>query len=152
MMEREFLHRFNNHSPRPDAIRLVLKRRVEVLAAQVRAFAHDQAAVVGPIGQQIDQALQAAEARARAVLVLVRPGRVGRQVGAVGEAHVDGVEGDDQVLRLVDGFEGADDAGLGADGPGEGLVRQAVAGAHAFLVDDGEVAGVDGAGVVAVVA
>jgi hypothetical protein len=31
-------------------------------------------------------------------------------------------------------------------------VRQAVAGAHAFLVDDGEVAGVDGAGVVAVVA
>jgi hypothetical protein len=31
-------------------------------------------------------------------------------------------------------------------------VRQAVAGAHAFLVDDGEVAGVDCAGVVAVVA
>lgn len=123
---------------------------MELLRQAVRALAHDQPAVARPVGQQVDQPLQAAEARLLRVLVLVRPGLVGLHVGAVGEGHVDGVEGDDEVGRVVDALEGGDEPGLLADGPGEGLVRDAVAEAHALLGDDGQVGFFDGGGVVAV--
>lgn len=138
--------------PSPNPIRLVLKRLVELLAKQMPALTHNQAAVVRSVRQQIHQPLQTSEARARAVLVLVRPGRVLFEIFAIGERHVDGVEGDNQVFVFVDLFEGGDDAWFAPDRPREGLVRQAVAGAHAFFVDDGEVGGGDCVGVVAVVA
>lgn len=142
---------WNADSPRPNPIRLILKRRVEFRAQQVPAFAHNQPAVVRPVRQQIHQSLQTSEAWPRAVLVLVRPGRVLFQVFAVRERHVDGVEGDDQVGVFVHFGERVDHARFAADGPCEGLVWEAVAGAHPFFVDDGEVGGGYCGGVVAVV-
>lgn len=138
--------------PRGDAVLGAADVVVELLAQEVRALGHDEPAVVGPVGQQVDEALEAAEARAVRILVLVRPRLVGLEVRAVGEADVDGVERHEQVLGVVDALERPDDAGLGPDGPHKVLVRRAVVEEHALFRDDGELLGADGQGVVAVVA
>lgn len=109
--------------PRPDAIRLILESLVELFAQLMSTFAHNQASVVRSVWEQIHQTLQAPEPGPRAVLVLVGPRRVRFQVLAVGEAHVDGVEGHNQVLGLVDFLERTDNAGLRANSPCEGLMR-----------------------------
>jgi len=53
---------------------------------------------------------------------LVSPWLVRLEVLAVGEGQVDGVKADHKVLRLVDLFECANNAGLLADCPGPLLV------------------------------
>ena len=125
--------------PRPHLLLLVRELAVELLAGQVRALADDQAAVVGPIAQHVEQALQAAEAGLARVLVLVRPRRVRGHIVPVREREVHGVEADDQVFVAVHFREGRDDARFLTHVPHELLVRDPVPVAHALLVDHGQV-------------
>lgn len=117
---------------------------VELLAEDVGTFADNQAAVVRAVGEHVDQALHDPESRLARVLVLVRPGLVGWEIGAVREAEVDGVEGDDQVFVVVDLLEGGHDRRLGAHFPHEVLVCDSVVETHALLVDDGQLVLGDG--------
>lgn len=137
--------------PGGDAL-LVLHVAVEVLTQAVGALAHDEAAVLGAVGPEVDEPLQAAEAGLLGVLVLVRPRLVGRQMGPVREAVVDGVERHQQVLGPVRLLERRDHAGLRPHCPHEVLVRCRVVQEHALLVDDGQLVGVHRGRVVAVVA
>jgi hypothetical protein len=125
--------------PSPDLIRLIFKDIVERLAGQMCAFAYNQPAVVGAIGQKVHQALQTAEISLLGVLILMRPGLVFGYIRPIGESEVDGVERYDQVFCVVDLFKGPDHARLRADRPCEGLMREPVAGTHALLVDYGKV-------------
>jgi hypothetical protein len=117
---------------------------VELLAQEVSTLADNQATIVGAVGEQVHKALEAAEAGTLRVLVLVRPGLVGGEVLAVGEAVVDGVEGDNEVFGVIDFLEGGDDTGLRADVPDEVLVRGGVVQKHTLLINDGEFVRVDG--------
>lgn len=134
--------------PGPDAVALVLEGLVELLAQHVRALAHDQAAVLVAVGEDVDQALKASEAGLLGVLVLVRPGLVGLDVLAVGERDVDGIKRHDQVGGVVHLLKGLDDTGLLADTPCKGLVLGTVAEDHALLGDDGEVLFCNSGGVI----
>lgn len=136
-------------SPSPDLVRLILKILVELLTEKMCTLANDQTTVFITVREDIDQALETAEAGVLGVLVLMGPGLVDLDVFAVGERGVDGVEGDNKVFGVVDALEGLDDAGFLADGPGEGFMGDAVACDHAFFGDDGEGLCLDGAGVVA---
>ena len=89
------------------------------------ALADDQSAVLGTIGQKVDKALEAAEARLLGVLILVGPGLVGLEIFAVGEGEIDGVKADDEILGGVDLLESADDTRLLANIPSPRLVRGA---------------------------
>ena len=46
---------------------------MELLGDSVSALADDKTAVLGSVGQKVNQALQAAETRLKGILVLVRP-------------------------------------------------------------------------------
>lgn len=87
------------------------------------ALANDQSTVLRAVGQKVDKALQAAEARLFRILVLVGPGLVGLEIFAVGEGDVDGVEADDEVLSVVDLLESTNDTRLLANIPSPRLVR-----------------------------
>lgn len=78
-------------------------------------FADDQPAVIRAVGQQVDEPLQATEARLAGILILVRPRLVLGHVGAVRELHIDRVERDEEVFSAVDLFKGVDDAGFAAE-------------------------------------
>ncbi len=87
------------------------------------ALEHHQAAIVVAIRKQVDETLNAPEARAFGVLVLVSP-RLELLVLLVepaGKRDVNGVEGDEQIIGAEDLFEGANDARLGADPPRKAL-------------------------------
>lgn len=89
------------------------------------SLADDKSTVLGSVGEEVDKTLKTAEAGLEGVLVLVSPGLVGLEIFAVGEGEVDGVEADNKILRLVDLFECADNAGLLADCPSPLFVRRA---------------------------
>ena len=63
---------------------LVDEDLVEFLRDVVAAFANDEAAVVGAVGEEVHETLEAAEAGLEGVLVLMGPGDVGGEVGAAG--------------------------------------------------------------------
>lgn len=96
-------------------------------------FADDQTTVVVPIGEEIDETLQTAEAGLLGVLVLVRPGGVALEV-VPGERQVHAVERNDQVLRIVHLGERVDYAGLLTDTPGKGLVCNTIPAGEEELV------------------
>lgn len=96
---------------------------MELLGEQVSALADDQSAVLRAVGQKVDEALEAAEARLLGVLILVSPRLVGLEIFTVGEGKVDGVEADDEVLSIVDLLESANDTRLLANIPSPRLVR-----------------------------
>lgn len=77
-----------------DTVRLVGKLSVELFRKKMCAFADDEAAVVGTVGEQIHEALEAAEAGFLRVLVLVSPWLVWGKVSAVGESKIDGIKRD----------------------------------------------------------
>ena len=87
------------------------------------APADDQSTVLRAVGQKIDKALEAAEARLLRILILVGPGLVWLEIFAVGERDVDGVEADDEVLCVVDLLESTNDTRLLAYIPCPRLVR-----------------------------
>jgi hypothetical protein len=72
------------------------------------------------------------------------------QICAVGEAEIDTVEGDDQVLLVVNSLEGANNAWLRSNLPYEILMRDAIAEAHALFVNDWKVVFVHGGEILAV--
>ena len=88
-------------------------------------LANDETAVVIPIGEEVDETLQAAEAGLLGVLVLMRPGGVAFEV-VPGKRQIHPVKGNDQVLRVVHLCKSVNHAGFLADTPGEGLVRNAI--------------------------
>lgn len=96
---------------------------MELLGEEVSAPADDQSTVLGAVGQKIDKALEAAEARLRWILILVGPRLVWLEIFAVGEGDVDGVEADDEVLSVMDLLESANDTRLLANIPSPRLVR-----------------------------
>ena len=88
-------------------------------------LANDEAAVVVSIGEEVDEALEAAEARLLRVLVLMRPGGVAFEV-IPRKRQVHAVKGNNQVLRVVHLCKSVNHAGLLTDTPGEGLMRNAI--------------------------
>jgi hypothetical protein len=110
--------------PSPD-LGLVDELLVELLREQVSALADDQSAVVWSIGQEVDKALEAAEAGLCRVLILVGPRLVCLKIFAVGEGEVDSVEADDQILGVVDLLESSYDTRLLTNSPCPLLVRGA---------------------------
>lgn len=70
----------------------------------------------------------------------------------LGKTEVDSVKRHDQVFRVVDLLECANDAGLSTDSPCEVFVRHGVLEAHALLVDEREVVLVNCRGIVAIIA
>lgn len=114
---------------------------VELLADEVATLENNETAVVGSIGKDVDQTLQAAEAVFRGVLVLVRPRRVGCQVFATSQAKIDGVKGDNEVVGLQPLFECSDDTRLRSDFPDKVFVSDGVVEAHTLVVDLGKVSG-----------
>jgi hypothetical protein len=96
---------------------------VELLGEKVSALADDQSTVLGTVGQKVDKALEAAEARLLGVLILVGPRLVRLEIFAVGEGEIDSVEADDEVLSGVDLLESANDTRLLANIPSPRLVR-----------------------------
>jgi hypothetical protein len=124
---------------------------VESLAQQVCSLADNQATIVGSVRQQVDQALQTSESILGGVLILVRPRLVWWQICSSSETEVYCVERHDQVISTKDGLEDGEDARFGADLPDKILVCDGVIEAHAFVVDLGEVLGLPGATVIAVV-
>lgn len=98
---------------------------MEFLREEVSALADDQSTVLGTVGQKVDKALEAAEARLKRILILVGPWLVGLEIFAVGERDVDAVEADDKVLSAVNLLESANDTGLLANAPSPRLVRSA---------------------------
>jgi len=60
---------------------------VELFAEEVGAFANDEAAIVGPVWEEVHETLEAAEARFGRVLVLMGPGDV---LGEIGPAYACG--------------------------------------------------------------
>lgn len=103
-------------------------------------FADDEAAVVVPIGEEVDETLQAAEARLLGVLVLVRPGCVAFEV-VPRKRQVHPVKGNNQVLRVVHLCKSVNHTGLLTDTPGEGLVRNAISVAGTWLSGGGRKGG-----------
>jgi hypothetical protein len=89
----------------------------------VSALADDQSTILRTVGQKVDKALEAAEARLLRILILVGPWLVRLEIFAVGEGDVDGVKADDEVLSVVDLLESANDTRLLANIPGPRLVR-----------------------------
>lgn len=121
--------------PSPDLVLLVFECFVELLAQQMGALAHNQASIPVAVGEDVDQALEAAETRLLWVLILVRPRLVGFDVGAPRKGSVDGVKGHDQVLRVVCTLKGLDDSRLLTDGPGEGLMSNSISNNHPLFGD-----------------
>jgi hypothetical protein len=110
------------HLVRPaELLLLVRKRLVIFLRDEVATLENHEAAVVVTARVQIDKALDAAEAGAERVLVLVRPRLDGREVAAVRERDVDSVKGNEEVLGAKELFEDLDDTGLRAHSPREAL-------------------------------
>ena len=151
-----YIRRFNtvrgigrSFVPGPDPL-LILEHFMELLTQQMRPFTDDQAPVVRPVRQQIDQTLQTPEPGILGILVLMRPGLVRLDVCSVGEPDIDRVKRDDQVGRVVDLFKGCDHARLLTHRPGEGFMGDRVAQTHALLVDIGQVVFVNGRRVVPV--
>lgn len=89
------------------------------------ALADNQPAIFRSVWQKVDKALKAAEAWLQRVLILVGPGLVCLEIFAVGEAEVDCVKADDEVLGIVDLLKGAYDTGFLTDRPCPRLVRSA---------------------------
>lgn len=116
---------------------------MEFLRQQMSTLADNQTAIFGAVRKQIHQALQTPETRLLGVLILVWPGFIGLDVGAIGKADVHGVERDDQVLGAVDLLECLDHLGLLPHGPGERFVRDGISETHSLLVDVGKVVLVD---------
>ena len=96
---------------------------MELLGEQVSALADDQSTILRTVGQKVDKALEAAEARLLRILILVGPWLVRLEIFAVGEGDVDGVKADDEVLSVVDLLESANDTRLLANIPSPRLVR-----------------------------
>jgi hypothetical protein len=98
---------------------------VELLREKVSALADDQSAVLRSVGQEIDKALEAAEARLCRILVLVSPRLVCLKIFAVREGEVDGIEADDEILGIVDLLESTYDTRLLTNSPCPLFVRGA---------------------------
>lgn len=124
---------------------------MESLAQQMCTLADNQATIVRSVRQQVDQALQTSESVLSGVLVLMGPGLVWWQIGPSGETEVYCVERHDQIIGTKDSLEDRQNARLGSDLPNEILVCDGVIEAHALVVDFGEVLGLPGATVIAVV-
>lgn len=82
---------------------------------------------------------------------MMRPRLVRRQILASSETEVDGVERDDQIFSVEDGFKDGKNTRLGADLPSEIFVGYCVVEAHALVVDLREVLVLPCAAVIAVV-
>lgn len=128
---------------------------MELCRGQVTAFADDETAVLGPVRENIDEALEAPEPRLERVLVLMWPRFVlGDVLAAVagcqhkfsslivfdefdllGKTEIDGIKRHDQILSIVYLFESSNNARLAAHRPGKVLVGDGVLQAHAFLGD-----------------
>ena len=130
---------------------LVPENVVVLLADLVAALQDQKTTVLGAVGQEVDKALDAAQTATLGVLILVRPCAVSRQILAVGERDVDGIEGADKIGVLVEVGKCVDDCGLGADSPCERFVRSTVCLKETLLVDDGKALFTDGRRVVALV-
>jgi hypothetical protein len=104
--------------PRPNFL-LLLEVLMEFLTQQVSTLADYQSTVLWSVRKQIDKTLQATESRLLGILVLVGPGRVGLDILPVGESDVDGIEGYNYVLCIIDLLESLNYAWLLADGPSE---------------------------------
>jgi hypothetical protein len=74
----------------------------------------------------------------------------GSLVDVLGELEVDSVKGHDQVLVIIDLFEGANNARFTANTPNKVLVGKSIVQAHAFLVDQRQVILVHGRRVIAI--
>jgi len=81
-------------------------------------LANDEATVVVPVGEEVDETLQAAEARLLGVLVLVGPRGVLLEV-APGIREVHAIKRNNQVLGVVHLGKGVNHTGLLTDAPGE---------------------------------
>jgi len=64
---------------------LLGKLLVELFTQEVSSLGHDQSAVIGTVGQEVDESLQASETRSIGVLVLMRPGSVGLEIFTAGK-------------------------------------------------------------------
>lgn len=78
----------------------------------------------------------------------MRLGFVVGNVGTIRKGHVDVIKQNNEVGGVISFLEGVDDTGFLADGPGEILVRHAVAVDNALLVDYREVLVLDSRGIV----
>lgn len=117
---------------------------MELITEEVCALADYESSILGAIGKHVDETLHDSEPRLLGVLILVRPGLVWGQIGAVGEAKVDGIKGNNEILVVVDLLENLDDAGLSSDLPGKVLVTDAVVDAHPLLINDRKMVFVNG--------
>jgi hypothetical protein len=137
----------------PSEVASLVSENVVVLLADLVATLQDQkTAVLGTVRHEVDKALDAAQTATLGVLILVRPCAVGRQILAVGERDIDGIEGADKIGVLVEVGKCVDDGGLGADSPCERFVSSAVCLEETLLMDDGKALFADGRRVVALVA
>ena len=66
------------------------------------SFADNQTAIVRTVGHEVDQSLQATEARLGWILVLMRPWLINWQIGTSGKTKVDSVKRDNQIFGLED--------------------------------------------------
>jgi hypothetical protein len=65
---------------------------LELLAQQVASFTNNQTTIIRAIGKKIDKPLKASEAWLLRVLILVSPRLVRRNIGAIWEGEVGGIE------------------------------------------------------------
>lgn len=129
---------------------LVFHGGMELIGEEVTTGANDQTAIVRAIGEQVDEALEAAEARLIRVLILVGPRLVGGKIGAAGEGEVESIKGDNEILSAVDLLKGTNHTWLASDAPDKVLVCHTIVHAHSLLVDERELVFVCGGEVVAI--
>lgn len=65
---------------------------MKVFREKVRAFADYEAAIVGAVREKVDETLEAAEAWLLRILILMWPGLVLGEIGAVWEAEIDSIK------------------------------------------------------------
>ncbi len=134
-----------------DPLLLAAQLVVKLLAKEMRPLADNEAAVLRAIREEVDETLQAAEARALRILILMRPGIVGGEIGAVMKAVIDGIEGHQEILRAIHLLKGVDDARFRADRPDKIFVAGTIWEQHAFLVDDRQFIWMHGRGISAII-
>ena len=92
---------------------------VKLLTSEVTTFTYDETAIIWAARLEVDKALKTAETGLCWILVLVWPWRISGEIGAIVEADVDGVEGNNEIICSVDLLESLYDARFLTDLPHE---------------------------------